>query len=70
MTYAEYCLAERQASAKHEYLRGEVFAMVGGTPEYGALAIRIGAISSRELAGRACRVYSSDVRIRIVDDAG
>ncbi|NJN05173.1 MAG: Uma2 family endonuclease, partial [Rhodobacteraceae bacterium] len=31
MTYAEYCALEREGQAKHEYLRGEVFAMTGGT---------------------------------------
>jgi hypothetical protein len=31
MTYAEYCEIELRGAAKHEYLRGEVFAMTGAT---------------------------------------
>jgi Uma2 family endonuclease len=65
MTYAEYCAFERDAAVKHEYLRGEVFAMAGGTIEHGRLAVRITYLLSRELDGRPCRVLSSDVRVRI-----
>lgn len=65
MSYAEYRDAEPAASTKHDYVRGEVFAMTGGTPEHGALAARIIYLLTRALEGRACRVFSSDVRVRI-----
>jgi Uma2 family endonuclease len=65
MSYAEYCERERGASVKHEYLRGEVFAMAGGTLERGRLAARVIHLISRELAGRDCEVFSSDVRVRV-----
>lgn len=65
MTYAEYCELERSAASKHEYLRGEVFAMAGGTIEHGRLAARIIYLLTRELERRPCRVLSSDVRVRI-----
>lgn len=65
MTYAEYCELERSAAVKHEYLRGEVFAMAGGTLEHGRLSARLIYLLSRELDGRPCRVFSSDVRVRI-----
>lgn len=65
MTYAEYRKGELAAEVKHEYLRGEVFAMTGGTPQHSALAARITALLSRELGGRPCRVFNSDLRVRI-----
>jgi hypothetical protein len=65
MTYADYCVFEREAAVKHEYLRGEVFAMAGGTIEHGRLAGRIIYLLSRALEGRPCRVLPSDVRVRI-----
>lgn len=65
MAYAAYRDGEVDAQVKHEYLRGEVFAMTGGTPQHSALAARITAILSRELVGRPCRVFSSDLRVRI-----
>jgi hypothetical protein len=33
MSYAEYLEFERSADVKHDYLRGEVFALAGGSPE-------------------------------------
>lgn len=65
MSYAEYCAFEREASLKHEYLRGEVFAMTGGTLEHARLISRLNYLLNRELAARPCRVFSSDARIRV-----
>jgi Uma2 family endonuclease len=65
MTYAKYCAFEREAEVKHEYLRGEVFAMTGGTPEHARLAARVIHLLSRELSGRPCGVYTSDARVHI-----
>jgi Uma2 family endonuclease len=65
MTYAEYCSLEREGEVKHEYLRGEVFAMAGGTLEHGRLSGRVIHLLWRALEGRPCSVYTSDVRVRI-----
>lgn len=65
MTYAEYLEAEARSEAKHEYLDGEVHAMAGGTPEHAALAMAFGASLVSALDGRPCRVFSSDLRIRV-----
>lgn len=65
MSYAEYCALEREERGKHEYLRGEVFAMTGGTLEHGRLAMRLGLVLQRALEDRPCRTYSSDVRVRV-----
>ncbi len=46
MTYAEYLELERTSSVKHEYVNGEAYAMGGGTPEHGRLAVAMGAILS------------------------
>ncbi|NJL95549.1 MAG: Uma2 family endonuclease [Anaerolineae bacterium] len=65
MSHAEYLAAEELSDTRHEYLRGEVFAMAGGTPEHGALAAAITIALGNLLGGRPCRVFNSDVRIRI-----
>ncbi|PRP96219.1 Uma2 family endonuclease [Enhygromyxa salina] len=64
-TYAAYLEAEQRSEMKHEYLRGEVYAMAGGTPEHAALSMAVGAALTAALAGRPCRVFSSDLRIRV-----
>jgi Uma2 family endonuclease len=65
MTHADYCSLEREAVVKHEYIAGEVFAMAGGTFEHGRLAVQLGYLLVSALAGRPCRVFSADVRVRI-----
>jgi len=67
MTYAEYLAAEAKSEVRHEYLNGEVWAMAGGTPEHSALALAMGGELRNALAGKPCRVFSSDLRVRIVD---
>ena len=64
MSHADYLAAEALSDIRHEYLRGEVFAMAGGTPEHGALATAISAALVTALRGRPCRVFNSDVRVR------
>ena len=65
MTYSDYLAAEEASEIKHEYLRGEVFAMAGGTPEHAALAARASAALIAGLRGKPCNVYSSDLRVRV-----
>ncbi len=67
VSYAEYLEAEARSEAKHEYLRGEVFEMAGGTPEHAALAAAMTGELIRVLRGRPCRVFSSNARVRVVD---
>lgn len=64
-TLAEYLQLEEYANVKHEFLDGQVFAMAGGTPEHGAMAVRVGAALLAQLRGRRCNVYNSDVRVRV-----
>lgn len=65
MSYEEYLAVERASGTKHEYLRGEVFAMTGGTPTHAGLAMAIGTALANALTDRPCRVFSSDLRVRI-----
>jgi Uma2 family endonuclease len=65
MTYAEYLAAEERSLEKHEFLDGEVHATSSGTPEHGALAMAFGNALGSALLGRPCRVFSSDVRVRV-----
>lgn len=64
-SFREYLELEEVSNTKHEYFAGEIYAMAGGSPEHAALAV---AVSGRLLAtvrGGPCRVYSSDLRVRV-----
>lgn len=65
MSRADYVAVEKGASERHEFLGGAVYAMAGGTPEHGALAAAVMGELRSALAGKPCRVYSSDVRVSI-----
>ncbi|MEW5739452.1 MAG: Uma2 family endonuclease [Myxococcota bacterium] len=65
MTWVEFVAFERTSADKHEYLRGEVWAMAGGTPEHGRRAVNISSELRAALKGRPCVVMNSDVRVRI-----
>lgn len=65
-TLREYVQIEDESVAvKHEYVRGEVYAMSGGSPEHAALTSALAVLIGVHLRGRACRTYSSDLRIAI-----
>lgn len=65
MTYAEYLAHEEQSPVKHEWLRGEAWAMAGRTIEHGRLALAFGALLMNALRGKPCVVLSSNVGVRI-----
>ncbi|MGC4089655.1 MAG: Uma2 family endonuclease [Polyangiaceae bacterium] len=65
LSYAEFLKLEAQGDQRHEYLDGQLFAMAGGTPEHAALAAAIVIQLGNALRGKPCRVYSSDLRVRV-----
>jgi Uma2 family endonuclease len=50
---------------RHEFLEGEIYAMAGGSPLHAALAMAVGARFVDALRGGPCRVFSSDLRVRV-----
>lgn len=65
-SFAEYLALEESSNVKHEYFGGEIYGMAGGTPDHAALAMSFGAALLQHLSGRPCRVFSSDLRIRVL----
>ncbi|HEU4532685.1 MAG TPA: Uma2 family endonuclease [Polyangiaceae bacterium] len=65
-TYEEYLVLDEASNTKHEFLRGAIYAMAGGTIDHGALAMAVGRLLGNALGGRPCRVFSSDVRVRVL----
>jgi hypothetical protein len=60
----EYLRLERLADTKCEFHDGQVFAISGGSPTHAFLCHRMGSLLDRK-APYGCRVYSSDLRIKI-----
>lgn len=66
VSYADYLAMERVSDVRHEWYNGRTYAMAGGTIAHGELASSM----QRELGTLAlacgCRVFSSDVKIRVL----
>jgi Uma2 family endonuclease len=64
-TPAQYIDRERNALTKSEYFAGKIFAMTGGTEPHNLIAVNAGAELRQQLKQRPCKVYLSDMRVRV-----
>lgn len=65
-SFEDYLAAERACTdAKHEYLAGQVFAMVGATYNHNLITANVARKLGNQLQSGPCTVLSSDMRLRI-----
>ena len=64
-SFGQYVMLEEDSGIKHEYLDGQVWAMAGGTPDHAAVAGNVLTLLNVQLSGKKCRVFTSDLRIRV-----
>jgi Uma2 family endonuclease len=60
-----YLAWEEQQPDKHEYVRGEVFAMVGARREHVVVTLNLAAALKQRLRGGPCQAYVSDLKLRV-----
>ncbi len=65
VTEEEYLARERCAETKSEFVNGEIFAMSGAREPHNLVAMNVGASLHSQFRGRPCRVYGSDMRVRV-----
>jgi len=65
LTPEEYLAMERQAETKSEYLRGDVFALAGASEAHNLVVVNVVSALSAQLKSRPCKVYGSDMRVRV-----
>lgn len=64
-SWTEYLALEETSPVRHEFFAGEIYAMAGGTPAHSALGVAVVSELRMQLRGKPCRVYNSDLRIRV-----
>lgn len=64
-TSEEYLALERQAEHRSEYYAGEIFAMSGASEVHNLIAGNIFASLHSQFRGHSCRVYMSDMRVKV-----
>lgn len=63
-TFSEYVRFERDAHERHEFVRGLILAMAGGTLEHARLTAAVIETLSAQLQGKRCAVLDSNARVR------
>ena len=65
LTPAEYLAIERAADYKSEFFADEMFAMAGAAPAHVLITSNVTRELGTQLKGRSCRVYPSDLRVKV-----
>ena len=68
MTFDEYLRFEETVEERYELVAGEVHATTGGTQRHGRIIMNIAARLWNAAAGGPCRVFASDMKVRVAED--
>jgi Uma2 family endonuclease len=61
----EYCRMEQASPERHEWFKGEIFAMAGGTTPHSLIKVNLIRELSVALKGRRCYPTDSDQRVKV-----
>jgi len=64
-TAEEYLALERKAEYKSEFVNGMIIAMAGVSRSHSLILVNLSREVSRQLLGRPCETYTSDMRVRV-----
>jgi Uma2 family endonuclease len=64
-TLAEYLAMEPEGDVRHEFVDGEIFAMVGASRVHNGLVMNLAAAIRPHLRGTPCRIASQDMKVLI-----
>ncbi len=65
LSVAEYLAFERGQQDKHEYIDGDIYLQAGASVAHNLICANIIAGLRPQLRGSSCRIYPSDMRIKI-----
>ena len=68
-TLEDYLAWDNDQLEKHEFYRGEIFAMVGARRVHGEVSLNIATALKTHLRGGACRVFVESMKVKVADDA-
>ncbi len=67
-TLAEFLAWEETQPERHEFLRGQVFAMVGARRVHGIVSLNIAAGLKALLRGSRCQVFTASMKLQVAVD--
>ncbi|NCS38612.1 MAG: Uma2 family endonuclease [Microcystis aeruginosa BS13-10] len=65
LTPEEYLQFEEKSPIKHEYIEGQIYAMAGTTDTHNIIGLNFTFIIRNHLRGSDCRVYFTDLKVRL-----
>jgi Uma2 family endonuclease len=68
MNETRYLAFEKKSELKHEYANGAVMAMAGAEEQHEVVAGNLFAVLHGHLRGKRCRVFKSDMKLRVESD--
>ena len=68
MTLAEFLAWEETQPGRHEFVRGEVFAMVGARRVHGIVSGNVFATLRQQLRGTPCQAFTESMKLKVADD--
>lgn len=66
---AEYLAWEAEQATRHEFFRGEIFAMVGGRRGHGRIVANLMRHLGNHLDDTPCQAFSKNMKVQVGDDA-
>lgn len=61
----DYLKGEQLSPIKHEYVRGEIYAMAGGSDAHDAISLNLLTLLKNHLRGSRCRVYTGNMKVNV-----
>lgn len=61
----DYLALEMHSDTRHEYVDGYIFAMTGASRRHNQIAVNLVSIFHQHIKNTPCRVYMSDVKLKI-----
>lgn len=65
ITPETYLISEEISPIKHEYINGEIYAMAGASDTHVTIAGNLFTLLRNHVRGNGCRVYMSDMKVRL-----
>ncbi len=65
ISHKDYLEGEKVSPIKHEYIRGEVYAMVGASKAHDTITLNLLTLLRNHVRGSGCRVYTGDLKVYI-----
>lgn len=66
MSVEDYLALERNSvEARYEFIDGYVYMLAGGTADHSTISINVTSLLNNLLRGSPCRVYNSDLKVRL-----